>query len=181
MKKLFIIILLCLFSVGSVYSQGLKVGEINSEELMLSYPAFKRIEDQLARELQNWQVERAKWEEGMELMQNDIIEREKKLQSGATTFSENRKAELQIQIDSLRMNFQLQWNQQLLADQEKQQTLTNRRDELLGEVLQEIHAAIKEIGEEMDYDLIVDSAGTVIYAKDPIDITDILLRHLQER
>ena len=63
----------------------------------------------------------------------------------------------------------------------KQQELTNRRDELLGEVLREIHEVIKEIGEELDYDLIVDSAGTVIYAKDPIDITDILLRHLLER
>ena len=57
-----------------------------------------------------------------------------------------------------------------------------QRAELLAGVFEIVNKAIEEIGEQNDYDLIIDSAnGTVVYARDPQELTDQLLQHLENK
>jgi len=159
--------------------QDLKIGVVNSEAIMQSYPEFRRAEEQLGREMESWQSERAGWETQMERMQKDIIDREKQIQTGQTSFSEQRKAGLQMVIDSLKIRYQEEISRQMSLEQER---FNARRIELLAEVLEVVNQSIEDIGEEQDFDLILDASnGTIVYARNPEDITDILLRRLQDR
>jgi outer membrane protein len=177
-KSLGLLVMSLLFS-SMLFGQELKIGVVNSELVMQSYPEFQRAEEKLGREVEVWQGERAGWEKQMQAMQQDIIDRERKLQAGQTTFSENRKQELQAQIDSLKITYQQNIQEQMAAEQER---YNQRRMELLAEVLEVVNKTIEEIGEAEGYDIILDgSNGTVVYAKEPNDITDILLNKLEKK
>ena len=112
-------------------------------------------------------------------MQQKIIDSEKSLQAGQNTFSAMKKNTLAANIDSLKYRYQEKLNQQITAEQEK---FNQRRAELLATVLETVNKTIEEIGEELDFNIILDSSnGMVVYAKDPEDLTDILLRHLEDK
>lgn len=159
--------------------QPLKVGIVNSEVLMENYPQFRRAQEQLEREMAGWQKEREAWIKDMEGRQAVISEKEKQLEIGQTTFTEKRKKELKNEIDSLKVDLQERYNRQLNFEQER---LQKRRAELIGEVLETVNGVIQEVGKDEGYDLIIDAAnGTVIYARDPQDLTDKILQRLQKR
>ncbi|HHE47051.1 MAG TPA: OmpH family outer membrane protein [Bacteroidetes bacterium] len=179
MRKTALFLVSILILSGASFGQDLKIGVVNSELVMQTYPEFRRAEEQLNREVAGWQTDRAGWEAKMEALQEDISEREGKLQAGQTTFSEKRKRELQAQIDSMKVSYQQQFQAQMSAEQER---FNKRRMELLSEVLEVVNGTIKELGEEQGYDLVLDgSNGTIVYAKNPDDITDELLRRLQDK
>lgn len=175
-----------LMGIGSVREVGaqlkpqpLKVGIVNSEVLMENYPQFRRAQEQLEREMAGWQKEREAWIKDMEGRQAVISEKEKQLEIGQTTFTEKRKKELKNEIDSLKVDLQERYNRQLNFEQER---LQKRRAELIGEVLETVNGVIQEVGKDEGYDLIIDAAnGTVIYARDPQDLTDKILQRLQKR
>jgi len=157
----------------------LKIGVVNSEMVMQAYPEFRRAEEQLGREVEGWRSERTNWEAQMEIMQKDLIEREKKLLTGQNIFSEKRKMELMMQLDSLKVTYQENLNRQVGMEQER---FNQRRMELLAEVLETVNKSIEEIGEQQGFDLILDGAnGNVVYARDPEDITDQLLNLLENK
>ena len=177
-KTLFLICILMTIC-GSLYGQDFKIGVVNSELVMQSYPEFRRAEEQLGREVEAWQKERAGWETAMEALQENIIDRERRLEAGQTTFSDKRKKEMRSEIDSLRVAYQQSLQQQMTMEQEK---FNQRRMELFAEVLEVVNQTIEEIGETQGYDLILDGAnGTIVYAKEPNDITDELLRQLEDK
>ena len=160
-------------------SSEINIGVVSSEIIVQGYPQFRQAEQQLAREVEGWRSERAAWEADMERLQNDIVEKEERLRAGQNTFSEQKKATMQTTIDSLRTDFSERMNSQMAAEQER---LNRRRAELLGEVFEEVNEVINEVGEQSDFDLIIDiTNGTIIYAKDPEDITDSILRKLQDK
>jgi len=179
MSKSLVFLTMFLIFGGSLFAQELKIGVVNSELVMQSYPEFRRAEEQLGREVETWQRERTGWEKDIQAMQQDIIDRERKLQAGQTTFSEKRKQEMQVKIDSLKINYQQRLQEQMEMEQER---FNQRRMELLAEVLEIVNKTIEEIGETEGYDLILDgSNGTIVYAREPNDITDILMHKLEKK
>ncbi len=159
--------------------QSLKIGVVNSEALYQAYPEFRKIEEKLAKEAEGMEASRKVWISDMEKRQASIGEKENQLKAGATTFAAARKASLQNEIDSLKMNLQQRYNDQVTAEQEKLQT---RKAELLSGVLEAVNKQIDGLGEQEGYDLIIDASnGTVVYARDPEDLTDKLLRRLKEK
>ncbi|MFH0765868.1 MAG: OmpH family outer membrane protein [Calditrichota bacterium] len=159
--------------------QQLKIGVVNSEVLVQSLPQFRSIEKTLAKEMEGWQKERASWEADMERLQNVIGDRENSLQAGQNTFSDEKKKKLQADIDSLRKDFNGRLNQQMQMEQER---FNQRKAELVGNVLEIVNASIEELGEQSSYNLIIDSSnGTVVYARDPDDLTDQVMRKLKDK
>jgi len=178
MHRLTLIIAITLLTAFQLDAQNMKVGVVNSEAVMQAYPEFRRAEEQLGREVEAWRADRTGWEKGMEAMQAEIIELDKQLQSGSSMLSENAKMERAMQLEAKQVEYQEKLNQQMALEQEK---FNQRRAELLAEVLETVNGVIEQIGEDQDYDLIFDAAnGTVVYARDPIDMTDELLQKLQE-
>ncbi|MCF7811415.1 OmpH family outer membrane protein [bacterium] len=189
MKKLILFIIITIASTGWIYAQpmqgpvlpssDLKIGMVNSEMVLQSYPEFSRAEKQLEREAQTWRSDRAGWEADMERIGVEITELEGRLIAGQNTFTPKKKSDMQRQIDSLKIDYQERINQQMAMEQERLQT---RRAELLTGVLEIVNESIEEIGKENNFDFILDASnGTVVYAKNPEDITDLLLRHLQDK
>ena len=76
------------------------------------------------------------------------------------------------------MDFNTRLQSQSAFEQER---FTNRRAELLAEVFEEVNEVIVEMGETEGYDFIIDASnGTVVYAREPDDLNDQLLRRLQQ-
>jgi len=175
-----ILLLISIFFVqGSLWSQELKIGVVNSELVIQSFPRFKQAEEQLGAEVQSWQAERKAWESDMERLKLSISEKETSLRAGQNVMSEKRKLELRTEIDSLSMDFNIRLNRQA---QEEQERFNLRRAELLAEVFEEVNGVIEEIGDESDFQLIIDvSNGSIVYAKDPEDLNDRLIRRLQDK
>jgi outer membrane protein len=158
---------------------ALRIGVVNSEALYQTYPEFRKIEEKLAQEAEGMQAGRQAWIADMEKRQGAIGEKETQLNAGASTFSEKRKKQLQGEIDSLKLDLQERYNTQVTSEQEKMQ---KRKAELLSGVLESVNKKIDALGEAEDYDLIIDAAnGTIVYARNPEDLTDKLLRRLKEK
>lgn len=179
MFSLFIIVIAALAFTSTSTAQELKLGIVASEVVIQNYSKFQEAEKQLGREMQGWQAERKTWEADMERLQNSIMGTENKLQAGQNMMSEKKKLQMQSQIDSLRMDFNTRLQSQSAFEQER---FTNRRAELLAEVFEEVNEVIVEMGETEGYDFIIDASnGTVVYAREPDDLNDQLLRRLQEK
>jgi len=160
-------------------SRDLKIGMVNSEMVLQSYPEFRRAEEQLEREAQTWRSERAGWEADMERLGVEITDLESRIIAGQNTFSERKRTDMQQQIDSLKIDYQERVNSQMAMEQQRLQT---RRAELLAGILEIVNESIEEIGKDNNFDLVLDASnGTIVYAKDPEDITDQLLRRLEDK
>ncbi len=178
MTRIIIILAVIMAFAGLSFAQELKLGVVSSELIVQNFPRFQQAEEQLAREMQTWQNDRKAWEADMERLQKDIENREEQLRNGKM-FSEKRRAEMQMAIDSLTLDFNVRIQKQSTAEQER---FAKRRAELLAEVFEVVNGVIEEIGNDSDYDFIIDASnGTVVYAKDPDDLNDELLRRLQDK
>jgi Skp family chaperone for outer membrane proteins len=179
MLRTFAILLVSSALFGSAQAQGLKIGTVNSEIVVQNHKEFKQVESQLNREIEGWQAERAGWEADMERLKKDIEERDRKLAAGQNTLSESKKASMQAETDSLKQDYSTRLSTQATYEQER---FNQRRAELLQGVFESVNKSIEEIGEQEGYDLIIDSAnGTVVYARNPDDLTSKLLEHLDKK
>jgi outer membrane protein len=183
MKKTILVVLVAIFGATVVHAQllapQLKIGVVNSEQLYASYPEFKKAEAQLQKETEGWQSDRENWAAQMEKRQAGIADKESQLKAGETTFSEKKKKQLLSDIDSLKADLSQRYNQQMTFEQDR---LQKRKAELLGSVLQVVNKAIEAVGEQDGYDFIIDASnGTVVYARNPEDLTDKILRHLKDK
>lgn len=157
----------------------LKIGVVNSEMLYQAYPQFRKMEEKLAREAEGWQAEREGWIQKMQKSEAAIEEKEKQLKAGANTFTEKKKQTMQSEIDSLKVDLQSRYTDQMTMEQERFQ---KRKAELLAGVLETVNKQIETLGEAEGYDLIIDAAnGNIVYARDPEDLTDRLLRQLKDK
>lgn len=182
LSALFAITLLLSFPLAGLAQlkpQSLKIGVVNSEALYQAYPEFRKIEEKLAKEAEGMQASRQVWISDMEKRQASIVDKENQLKAGANTYAEKRKVQLQTEIDSLKMNLQQRYNDQVTSEQEK---LQQRKAELLSGVLESVNKQIDALGEQEGYDFIIDASnGTIVYARNPEDLTDKLLRRLKEK
>ena len=157
---------------------GMKVGVINSEIVVDNFPEFAQAEAQLGREVEGWQKERGAWENTMLKQREGIDDREAKLEAGQNVLAPERKTALQRELDSLKLDLSLKINQRATDEQTR---FNSRRAELLAGVFETVNKTIEELGEQEGFDLIFDSAnGTVVYARDPQEVTDQLLARLKK-
>ena len=161
---------LILLLVLSVAEFGQKFGYINSEFILSQFEEFREAQSKL--EVEGRKLEKQYYDMAATL---DSLQQEYERQKFLMTennrgIKENEMRRLaeaiqKFQVEKLGPQGEFYQKQQALADP----------------VLQKINSAIKKVGEDGGYDFIFDTvAGNVLYAQDKYDLTEKVLKELQQ-
>jgi outer membrane protein len=155
-----------LLSAGAAEAQTLKIGYINSQEILAQAPGAEEAGRQFDQEMQGYQTELAQLEEELNGMQQ-------RLQQQQLTLSPEAKANREQQLQQRLTEYQQRTEQlQELANQ--------RRAALIEPVMDNINTVIEAIRAEGGYSLILDvAAGSIIAADPALDLTEMVIQRLQ--
>jgi len=151
--KLLLAVALASAFPASVLAQS-KIGFINTERILREAAVAVRAQKKLDAEFGKRDQELAKMSEQLKRMQED-------LEKNSMTMSENQRRQKERDLGNL--NADLQRKQRDFREEYNQ-----RRNEELGQVMQEANAVIKQLAEQEKYDIIFQDA---VYANPRIDIT----------
>ncbi len=151
---------------GALEAQTLKIGYVNSQEILLSAPGAEAAQQQFDAEMQGYQGE-------ITQLESELANLEAALQQQQLTLSPEAKANREQQLQQKFQEYQQRTTQlQDLASQ--------RRAALIQPVMDRITEVIEAIREEGAYSLILDaSAGSIVSADPALDLTQEVLSRLQ--
>jgi len=154
-----------LLGAGAVEAQTLKIGYINSQQILSSSPDAAAAQRRFDQEMQGYQTE-------VEQLENELTGMQQRLQQQSLTLSPEARANREQQLQAKVQEYQTRTTQlQQLADQ--------RRAELIQPVMDRITGIIETIREEGQYHLILDvAAGSIIAADTTLDLTPEVMRRL---
>jgi len=171
-SKIYSLMITLIFGLGfSPAFAQLKVGYVNSQQVMEKFKDALDVRKQLAEFNTQWEGEARD-------MQKQIQKLQEELESQSLLLSDQRKQEKVQQIQTLGQQYQLflqtKWGQQGEG--------VKKEVELLQPVYEKINAAIKKIGQAEGYQYIFDVvAGNILYASDDQpDLTEKLLTELNK-
>lgn len=161
MKYLFSLSLLVLLSYSTVDAQ--RVGHLDSQALLSEMPEVRGAESNL--EAYQAQLQK-KGQQMIESFQRKYQELAQKEQAGEI-------APKRLEEETQKLREEEQKIQ--TYEQEMQQKVMTRREELLKPILDRVNAIIEDVAKEKGYDYIIDvSAGSLLYVDDEFDITEIV-------
>lgn len=150
---------------SALAQQELKVGFVNIQKVFSNAPQAAAAEESI-------QTEFKKRQEEIKKLQQEILSLREKLGREGLTMGDEERGELEDQL--LRKDRKFRWEQQIYDED-----LKIRRNEVLGEVQDEIVKAIYKIGQNEKYDLILTDG--VIYSDSRVNLTDRVVELLKER
>ncbi len=173
LSKKRIFLLLSMLLIGGFFSalvsaeaeqQPVKIGVINLDKALKAHPKFSEVDETLRDLFEERQAELTK-------MGDERDELEKKIEEGTATAEEKDKLE------------QIKKTAQKLLDK-YQAEIDTKKDELVGKLLVDIMSAIKQVGEEESYGLIVQEMigeiQYIVYFDNSLDITDKVMAKVKE-
>ena len=163
MKARFIpalVIVLIAFGAGSALAQS-KIGFVDSDRLMREAAPAVRAQQRLEREFERRDQE-------LERMARELATMQDELERNALTMAEAERRTKERSFNDLSRDFQRR-------QREFREDLNQRRNEELAAVLDQANAAIKQVAESEQYDVILQEA---VFASPRIDITDKVIRLL---
>ena len=151
---------------GSLYAQ--KFGHLNSDNLLAIYPETKHAD----RQLENYQASLgAQFEKKVKAFKKDAAIFLEKAQNAQLS-----QAEIQQQQKALADR------ERALTEEEKdlQKKVQDKRQSLLKPILAKVNAAIKQVGEEGNYDMIFDTSlmNATLFVRDSDDVMPLVKRKL---
>jgi outer membrane protein len=153
-------------TAGTAEAQTLKIGYVNSQEILQKAPGAQEAQQAFEREMQGYTNEAQQLQDELTRMQQQLAQQE-------LTLSPEAKRNRQQQIQQ-----KAQEAQSRMAEMD--QLAARRRSELVQPVMDRITAAIEKLREEGSYALILDvAAGSIIAADPALDLTAEVLRRLQ--
>lgn len=167
MKKVLIAIFACLFAFGgnAMAQQKIKLGHINSNELMQIMPGRDSAQTVLQAEVSGLEEQLKSMQSELEKRYNEYMEK----QSGWTDLIRNTK-QRELQDMSTRIQ-EFQEN--------AQKNLQQREQELLQPIIDRAKKAISEVAAEGGYSYILDSGtAAVLYSQDSDDIMPMVKKKL---
>lgn len=163
MKKILILSMLCLFAVNS-YSQN-KLGYIDSQELLLLMPERKTAEEEV-------QTFAKSLESQLQAMTAEYQQSVQEYQSNESTYTDLVKQDKVTEITGLEQRIQS-------FQQNAQQALQAKEQELLEPILQKARTAIEDVASEGNYTYIFDkSVGSILFAKESENILQLVKKKL---
>lgn len=167
MKKLFILMLLCIGGVAGLQAQ--KFALVDMEYILSNIPAYERANEQLNQVSKKWQAE-------VEALDNEAQTLYKNYQNEMVFLSEAQKKE----------------REQAIVDKEKEAAelkkkyfapegeLFKKRTSLIQPIQDEIYNAVKSIAQSKGYSLILDRASDtgIVFASPTADISNEVLAKL---
>jgi len=160
MKKIFTLLLACMITAGAITAQ--KFGYVNTALLLQDMPEVQAANAQL----ETYQKQLMSEGQGkVQAFEQKVAEYQKQAADG--DLSQKQIAEKEEELGA---------EQQSLAqlEQEVQQKILKKREELLTPILQEVDVAIQEIGKDGGYTFIFDASvqGAMLYAPEGDDLID---------
>lgn len=163
MKKLLILSMICLFTINS-YSQN-KLGYIDSQELLLLMPERKTAEEEV-------QTFAKSLESQLQAMTAEYQQSVQEYQSSESTYTDLVKQDKVTEITGLEQRIQS-------FQQNAQQALQAKEQELLEPILQKARTAIEDVASEGGYTYIFDkSVGSILFAKESENILQLVKKKL---
>ena len=167
MKKILIAIVACLFAFGgnAMAQKNIKLGHINSNDLMQIMPGRDSAQTILQQEVTGLEEQLKSMQSEMEKRYNDYMEK----QSGWTELIRNTK-QRELQDMGTRI-------QEFQDNAQKQ--LQQREQELLKPIIDRAKKAISDVAAEGGYTYILDSGtAAVLYSQDSDDIMPLVKKKL---
>ena len=154
-----------LLGAAAAEAQTLKIGYINSQQILATSPAAAAAEERFNQEMQGYQAE-------VQQLEAELTGLQERLQQQQLTLSPEARANREQQIAQRLEAYQTR-------TAELQQVADQRRAELVQPVVDRITAIIETIREEGQYSLILDvAAGSIIAADPTLDLTPEVVRRL---
>jgi len=151
-------------------SQEVKIGYIDTVKIFANFSETIEAEETYKKEVEAW---RKKAEE----MEAEIAQLREEIQSKSLMLSEEKLAEKKLTLDQKMKEFR-EYMQRVFGDNGE---AAQRNQELTQPIVEKINEVIAVIAEEEGYSLILDAAqGTVLYAKETMDLTDMVLERLKD-
>jgi outer membrane protein len=159
------IILINVLAVSDLYAQKLKVGHINSSELLVNMPG----RDDAQKEL----IEFATLlEEQLKMMVNEFEKKYEDYLANETKMTELIKQTKQSELTQLQARIQE-------FQESAQEDLQRKETQLIQPMLQKAQDAIKKVAKEKGYTYVIDtSSGSLLYFEDTDDILSIVKKEL---
>ena len=164
MKKILLLSLTFLISISS-FSQN-KFGYIDSQELLLLMPERKTAEEEV-------QTFAKSLESQLQAMTAEYQQSVQEYQANEATYTDLVKQDKVTEITGLEQRIQS-------FQQNAQQALQSKEQELLEPILQKARQAIEDVASEGDYTYIFDkSIGSILYVKESENILDKVKKKLK--
>ena len=164
MKKILLLSLTFLISISS-FSQN-KFGYIDSQELLLLMPERKTAEEEV-------QTFAKRLESQLQAMTAEYQQSVQEYQANEATYTDLVKQDKVTEITGLEQRIQS-------FQQNAQQALQSKEQELLEPILQKARQAIEDVASEGDYTYIFDkSVGSILYVKESENILDKVKKKLK--
>ncbi|MAJ12748.1 MAG: OmpH family outer membrane protein [Flavobacteriales bacterium] len=164
MKKILLLSLTFLISISS-FSQN-KFGYIDSQELLLLMPERKTAEEEV-------QTFAKSLESQLQAMTAEYQQSVQEYQANEATYTDLVKQDKVTEITGLEQRIQS-------FQQNAQQALQSKEQELLEPILQKARQAIEDVASEGDYTYIFDkSVGSILYVKESENILDKVKKKLK--
>ncbi|MGB1780377.1 MAG: OmpH family outer membrane protein [Longimicrobiales bacterium] len=155
-----------MLTVGTAEAQTLKIGYINSQEILVNAPGAEAAQAAFDAEMAGYQNEIAQLETELQNLETALQQQQLTLSPEAR---QNREQQLQQKFQEY---------QQRTA--QLQDVANQRRAALIQPVMDNITAVIEQIREEGAYALILDAAAGSIVSADPaLDLTQDVIARLQ--
>ena len=164
MKKLALVIFsMALFGLmaGSIGQETFKFGIIDSNRVLLNYQRAIAADKELKAGEQ-------KLKENLDKIAIDIKTKQEKKTKTELFVEEAETADLEKEIEDLKLQHQQMFER-------GRQALLERNQELMGPIFKELEELIIKVGKEENYDLIIDRQA-VLYFNEKHDITDNLIK-----
>ena len=160
------VLALTLLATGTAEAQALKIGYINSQEILANAPGATEAQQAFEDQMAEYEAEAQQLQQELQRMQQELEQQRLTLSPEARQAREQRIAQ-KAQEAQQRM-------------QQLDQMAAQRRQELVQPVMDEISDVIEAVREDGSYAYIFDVAAGAIVAADPtLDLTDEVIRRLQ--
>jgi outer membrane protein len=164
-----LLFVLSLMGIGGAMAQT-KIGYVDSEKILSSYPAALDAQKKLEAENTKWDQELRKLNDSFHALQGQLDQQ-------SLLLSDAKKKEKQQELEAAAKKIQ-EFQEEKWGEGG---AFFKRRAEIMQPVIDKINQVIHRIGEEEDYDYILDAvAGNILHAKDKYDITELVLEELQK-
>lgn len=167
MKKGFIVVLVALLAFGgsAMAQKNVKLGHINSNDLMQIMPGRDTAMALLQKEVEDLQAEMEAMKKEYETRVNDYLAKKDQLSELIRKTKESDIQAMGARIEEFQAN--------------AQKLLEERQEALLKPIVDRAKAAIEEVGKENGYTYIFDAGvGAVLYSQDSDDIMPLVKKKL---
>ncbi len=170
MKKIVLTIVLAMILTTIVFAEAEKIAYIDTDRIMMTSPETQEAQTILMGERQKWEQEIVDMDAEIEQLYADY-------ESKKMILTESGKKEAETKI--MTMSESRQARVQELFGENGQ--FVQKQNELLAPILNKLKTIIEKVSVENNYSLILDaSAGSILYAKPSLDITDVILDEMDK-